>query len=156
MNILITRQPSTKSGTPGQLSVVNAAGAVFTCTTLELGWHDNQSGVSCVLADTYRATIWHSEHLDCDTLRLEDKHGRQDCLIHCGNFAGDKTFGLETQVHGCTLVGSEFGSLLNDVGDSQFAILDSRATLAKLVAFVGPGQHNVEYRWAPSCAPQSH
>lgn len=153
MHIVITRQSSTLSGTPGLLYAVNAAGASYACATLELPWRDNASGVSCIEADTYRATPWHSEHLGCDVLRLEDKHGRADCLIHCGNFAGDQAHGLQTQVHGCTLVGARFDSLRNDSGQWQLAIIDSRLTLAKLVAFAGPGEHVVEYRWAPGCAP---
>lgn len=84
---------------------------------------------------------------------MEDKHGRQNCLIHCGNFAGDVSQGMETQVHGCTLVGSRYGSLVNDDGDAQLAILDSRVTLAKLIAFVGSGEHTVSYQWAQGCEP---
>jgi hypothetical protein len=61
-----------------------------TCATLELPCQDNTPGISCIIDDSYNATIWHSDHLDCDLLRLQDKHGRQDCLIHCGNFAGGR------------------------------------------------------------------
>ena len=86
-------------------------------------------------------------------LRLEDKHGRQNCLIHCGNFAGDVSQGMETQVHGCTLVGSRYGALANEDGSAQMAILNSRVTLAQLIEFVGAGQHNVDYHWAQGCEP---
>jgi len=153
MNVLITRQASTSSGTPGRLLATNAAGAAYACVTLELPWRQNQSGASCIVADSYRATIWHSDHLGCDVLRLEDKHGRKDCLVHPGNFAGDESLGFETQVHGCTLVGRQYGSLLNDRGHSQLAILESRVALTQLLAFIGAGEHFVEYRWAPGCAP---
>ena len=107
------------------------------------------------MADSYKSTIGHSDHLDCDVLRLEDKHGRKDCLIHCGNFAGDVSQGLKTQVHGCTLVGSSYGTLTNDEGHAQTAILNSRTTLKRLIEFVGRGEHLVEYRWAPGCAPHT-
>ena len=153
MKIVITRQASSPSGTPGELQVTNPQGETFACKTLELPWKDNQSGISCIMADSYPATIWHSAHLDCDVLRLTDKHGRKDCLIHCGNFAGDVSQGLETQVHGCTLVGSSYGTLTNDEGKSQTAILNSRVTLKRLINFVGRGEHLVEYRWSPGCAP---
>ena len=153
MNITITRKQSTPSGTPGNLTVVNPAGDTFTCETLELPWQDNTPGISCIINDSYSAAIWHSDHLDCDVLRLQDKHGRQDCLIHCGNFAGDVSQGMETQVHGCTLVGSRYGSLVNDDGREQLAILNSRSTLARLIAFVGAGEHTVDYHWAPGCEP---
>jgi hypothetical protein len=156
MNITITRSHSNPSGTPGDLVVTNAAGETFTCRTLELPWRNNEPGVSCIMEDSYRATLWRSEHLDCDVLRLEDKHGRQNCLIHCGNFAGDVTDGMETQVQGCTLVGDRYGSLVNDDGSSQVAILDSRLTLLRLVAFVGTGEHTVNYQWAEGCEPSSN
>ncbi|WP_045739420.1 DUF5675 family protein [Xanthomonas sp. MUS 060] len=63
---------------PGELVATNDAGHAFTCDTLELPWQDNAPGVSCIMNDHYSATIWHSDHLDCDVLRLEDKHGRKD------------------------------------------------------------------------------
>lgn len=153
MNITITRKQSSPSGTPGELVATNSAGETFSCNTLELPWQDNTPGVSCIIDDSYRATIWHSDHLDCDVLRLEDKHGRQNCLIHCGNFAGDVSQGMETQVHGCTLVGSRYGSLVNDEGGTQLAILESRVTLANLIAFVGGWEVTVDYQWAEGCDP---
>ena len=153
MNIFITRQASSPSGTPGELTVTNPQGQTLTCKTLELPWKDNQPSISCIMADSYPATIWHSDHLDCDVLRLQDKHGRKDGLIHCGNFAGDVSQGLETQVHGCTLVGSSYGTLTNDEGQAQAAILNSRVTLKRIIEFVGEGEHTVEYRWGSGCAP---
>lgn len=153
MNIIITRKQSTPSGTPGDLSVTNLTGETFTCATLELPWQNNTPGISCITDDSYSASIWHSDHLDCNVLRLQDKHGRHDCLIHCGNFAGDVSQGMETQVHGCTLVGSGYGLLTNDDGQSQTAIINSRITLARLIDFVGAGEHTVGYHWAPGCEP---
>ncbi|WP_045739450.1 DUF5675 family protein [Xanthomonas sp. MUS 060] len=66
MNIVITRKHSTPNGTPGELIATNDAGHAFTCDTLELPWQDNAPGVSCIMNDHYSATIWHSDHLDCD------------------------------------------------------------------------------------------
>lgn len=153
MDITVIRQPSAPDGTEGALTVINPAGEIFTCETLELPWHDNQSGISCIMADTYNATVWHSDHMNCDVLRLEDKHGRRDCLVHAGNFAGDAAMGFETQVHGCTLVGNGYGSLSNDNGNTQLAILQSKKTLAALLAFIGGGEHTITYTWAEGCEP---
>jgi hypothetical protein len=33
------------------------------------------------------------------------------------------------------------------------AILNSRATLAQLIGFVGTGEHSVDYHWAQGCEP---
>jgi hypothetical protein len=60
---------------------------------------------------------------------------------------------METQVHGCTLVGSRYGALANDDRSAQMAILNSRATLAQLIGFVGTGEHSVDYHWAQGCEP---
>jgi hypothetical protein len=60
---------------------------------------------------------------------------------------------METQVHGCTLVGSRYGSLVNDDGATQLAILESRVTLAKLITFVGGCEVTVDYQWAEGCEP---
>lgn len=151
MNITITRQQSQDWGTPGHL-VVEETG--FECETLELPWRDNAKGVSCIMADSYTATVWHSDHLGVDTLRLEDKHGRADCLIHQGNFAGDTEMGLETQVHGCTLPGASYGNLARTDGQGiQQGILKTRTVLAGLLANIGAGPHVVTYRWAEGCEP---
>ena len=49
--------------------------------------------------------------------------------------------------------GSRYGSLAKDDGSAQMAILNSRATLAQLIDFVGAGEHNVDYQWAQGCEP---
>ncbi|CBA16893.1 hypothetical protein XALC_2413 [Xanthomonas albilineans GPE PC73] len=36
---------------------------------------------------------------------------------------------------------------------AQLAILDSRMTLTRLIAFVGSGDHTVDYQWAQGCEP---
>jgi hypothetical protein len=88
-----------------------------------------------------------------DVLRLEDKHGRRDCLVHTGNWAGDSLKGFHTQIHGCTLVGSSFGSLAPEGKKEQFAILRSVATLKQLLAAIGVGPHSVQYEWSAGCVP---
>ncbi len=153
MNITITRQKSEPTGTKGDLLVCNLAGKSFTCKTLELPWHDNHPDSSCIIADSYRATIWYSPHLDAEVVRLEDKHFRKDCLIHFGNFAGDVSQGFASDVEGCTLLGISYGELKNKSGVMQEGILHSRSALVSLLNFIGPGEHTVAYQWAEGCDP---
>ena len=141
MKITITRGESTPEGTPGVLVTENG----FTCDTLELMWADNKKGISCIKLDTYSAEVWDSPTLNQRVLRLEDKHGRSDCLIHNGNFAGSIAGGEFTNVHGCTLVGYGYGTLQNPLGKSQFAILRSVKALQDFMQAVGDGPHEVTY-----------
>ena len=145
MKITATRRGSTANGTPGRL--VTEGG--FECDTLELPWHNNERGISCILPDTYAASLWFSPHMNRTVVRLEDKHGRADCLIHAGNFAGDDF----TQVHGCTEVGHGYGQIERPDGKMQFGILSSRQALEVLINQIGPGPHQVTYEWAPGCEP---
>lgn len=153
----IRRQRSLPWGTPGKL--VTAAG--FVCDTLELPWKDNRRGESCIKADAYSGWLWESPTFKRTVVRLENKHGRMDCLIHNGNFAGDTlvdTNGdgnsdLVTHVHGCTLVGQGFGELTTKKGTQQMGILHSKDTLAELVEHLGSGRHTFIYLWDNGCAP---
>ena len=155
MDIKIVRDKSTPEGTPGKLDT----GMGFQCDTLELQWADNQRGISCIkpapgdAPETYKASIWHSPTLGHDVVRLEDKYGRQDCLIHNGNFAGEGT-GEITQVHGCTEVGRGYGQITRpaDGAVTQFGILHSVVTLEALIAHireqVGDAPFTVTYSWS--------
>ena len=150
MKAKVIRQGSLPEGTHGRLVTERA----FCCDTLELGWHGNQRGISCIKADTYAGEIWFSPTLQRQVVRLEDKHGRQDCLIHNGNLAGDIALGMQTQVHGCTEVGQGYGLVQRpDKLGLQLGVLSSKDTLAKLIEHLGEGPHEITYEWAPGCAP---
>lgn len=139
----------------------------FACDTLELPWHSNERGRSCTIADTYRGRVWRSPMLGRLVVRLEDKHGRHDCLIHNGNWAADTEdlngdgIAEVTQVHGCTEVGHGFGDLLRKDGRKQWGIMHSVPTLESLIAGLRdasqPGGYHevlIAYRWEAGCAPE--
>jgi hypothetical protein len=152
MDIFIDRGKSEDTGTPGRLTIRQHE---FNCDTLELPWRDNEKGKSCIIADTYNAEVWFSPHLGRRVLRLEDKHDREDCLLHNGNFAGDADLGMETQVHGCTLTGSGYADIeRGDGGGMQHGIQHSVAMLETLLTAIGDGPHTVTYRWNPGCEPK--
>lgn len=148
MDILVLRGKSADEGTPSKLTTLDG----FVCDSQELPWRNNRTGVSCILADTYNAELWLSPHLGW-VVRLEDKHGRKSCLIHSGNFAGDTDKGKVTQVHGCTEVGRGFGEIALPKGGEQHGVLNSKKTLADLIAHIGQGPHRVTYRWDEGCEP---
>lgn len=164
----IIRQKSSTDGTPGVMILADG----WTCKTLELPWVNNERGRSCIVADTYRAKLWESPHLgspshrpitrkdgsDFDlwhkVYRLEDKHGRLDCLLHNANFAGEVQVGLETQLHGCTALGYGYGAINNHAGLPQFAILKSVMALEALIEHTQGEELELQYHWDDGCAPE--
>lgn len=87
--------------------------------------------------------------------RLEDKHGRGDCLIHNANFAGDSEAGFETQLHGCTAPGNSYGQIARNDGQPglQWAILQSVAALEELIKQTKGGKLELTYSWISGCEP---
>lgn len=146
----IVRGKSTNDGTPGRLTLDNG----FACDTLELPWHNNKTGVSCIIADVYSAVKWLSPHFGRIVYRLEDKHGRRDCLLHPANFAGEVGIGEETQLHGCTAVGRGYGKIERTDGRGlQMGILRSKVMLDALIAATGGRDLELTYSWADGCEP---
>lgn len=158
----VLRGKSSPLGTPGAMRLDNG----FTCHTLEKPWHNNESGISCTIADTYRGKVELSPHFKRLVIRLEDKHGRKACEVHHGNFAADEQDldgdGLAevTDVHGCTLVGHNFGMVQRKDGRQQYGIRNSVAALTALIKSLEDplqpgGYHDVviTYRWDEGCAP---
>ncbi len=146
----IFRRKSTDFGTPGKLTIEDeeSGSAKWACDTLELAWHGNQRGISCIKADAYKGWLWYSPSFKRWVIRLEDKYGRFDCLLHNGNFAGDEDKGLLTQVKGCTLIGRGYADIemknhgagythLEVLDGTQFGISASRVTLDELIRQLG-------------------
>jgi hypothetical protein len=158
MIVTIRRDKQQSWGTPGKLVTANG----FVCDTLELPWRGNQRGMSCITPDSYNGWLWQSPTMKRTVVRLENKHGRQDCLVHSGNFAGDTLLDIDgdsrggdlvTNVHGCTLVGLGFGMIQNKNGDMQQGILHSKVELNELVEHLGTGTHTFIYIWNEGCVP---
>ena len=116
------------------------------------------AGISCIKPapggdpETYSASLWYSPTLGRTVVRLEDKYGRSNCLLHNGNWAGEGA-GEVTQVHGCTEVGQGYGQIKRPVDGNvtQFGILHSAETIDALVAHikdqVGDQLFTVTYSW---------
>lgn len=159
MKVKVLRSRSLIHGTPGRLTTENG----FSCDTLELPWEDNKRGISCIKAGIYKGWLWESPTMHRTVVRLEDKNGRKDCLLHNANFAGDQTIDVDydgvpdefTQIHGCTAVGMGYGLVSRpDTKAMQMGILSSKDTLARLVAHLGPGTHEFEYAWEEGANPE--
>lgn len=131
----VIRRDPTPLGTPGRETLDNG----FACDTLELPWHGNERGRSCTAAGVDVGKVWWSPMLKRLVIRFKDRNGRQDCLIHNGNWAADvedlDADGVAevTQVHGCTEVGDGYGEIERPDGKKQWGIKASKPTLAKLI-----------------------
>lgn len=129
--VLLLRNKSTDHGTFGRLIAPG-----YTCATLELPWHDNDNGISCIPAPgEYKCWYGYSKARKSSSYRLEDPHyvstvpGRAGVLIHSGNFAGDKSKGFKSHVLGCILLGKYIGKIGN-----QKAILASKPAIREFEA----------------------
>lgn len=168
----VVRETSRDEGTPGKMALENG----FISDTLELEWDGNKRGTSCTKAGVYRGRVWRSKHLKypgTETYRLviryADQNGRQDCLVHNANWAGEGA-GEITQLHGCTSVGKGYGDIKRPDDRVQWGIENSGATLDKLIASLErPGEEHIEdaegfvsgyddveitYKWADGAAPE--
>lgn len=163
----VVRGKSTLLGTPGALSL-SGFGVEFSARTLELPWMNNERGRSCTAPGVDHGRVWFSPHLNRLVIRYDDRNGRQDCLVHNGNWAGEGA-GEITQIHGCTEVGSGYGNVRRPDGKTQWGIVASKPTLDALIAALEipgvahitdaqgyvSGYHDVAvtYRWAEGCEP---
>jgi hypothetical protein len=129
----IRREKSTDAGTFGSLTIDMFQDKKF--ITLELPDLGNTIGRSCIPRGSYNVI----ENTGAKGgFRLLDVKGRQDILIHTGNFAGDASKGYASDVEGCILVGLERGELQNGKGRMQAAVLKSRAAMDTLKSLLRP------------------
>lgn len=102
---ILKRGETGDHGTFGQIVV---AGARF--FTGELPWRDNARKLSCIPAGVYEAE-WHQSPRFGWCYRLKGTAPRSEILVHAGNYCGDTTKGLRSDVEGCILLGLKTGTL---------------------------------------------
>jgi hypothetical protein len=119
--VTITREKSEDYGTFGILAIDDT---VETFITLELPDRDNKPGKSRISAGSYLCIKNTGKK---GGFRVLDVPGRDDILIHVGNFAGDTSKGCRSDVEGCILVGTKRGKL-----NGQTAVLNSRIAMKRL------------------------
>jgi len=123
MYAYLTRVITDKDGTFGVLSFPEKG---FSCYTAEPPWKDNKRNVSCIPEGEYEVVLRRSPKYGL-IFHVTNVPNRDYILIHAGNFAGED----RTDTHGCILVGSKIGYLLN-----QRVVLNSRLTLRKLMTMI--------------------
>lgn len=147
--LTIDRGPSTDQGTLGSAELNNAAGiSSWQAHSIELPWRNNASDLSCVDAGIYVAKYLWSDTFKRNVYHLQNVPGRTAVEMHLGNVAGDTTKGYKSDVLGCTVFGTDVGTLYG-----QTAVLHSGVAYDGLVAATGGADIEVEYRWTAGNDP---
>lgn len=78
--------------------------------TIEPAWHNNKPLISCIPQGLYNIVPHHTKEKPY-TFRLLNVPGRENILIHIGNYATDIMIGKEihiSETRGCILVGLDY------------------------------------------------
>ena len=102
------------------------------CYSIELPWRFNARQISCIPAGEYRMVYTMSPRLRIRTYEILGVPSRDGIRVHSGNLAGDKIRGWDSHSLGCPLFGDNVGTLKNQAGRQQRAVLLSRSAISKL------------------------
>ena len=139
MKALLQRMPSGNDGTPGTFSIDNG-----TWASLELPWRDNKAGASCIPSGTYSCSLRWSQKHNSNLYGVDGVVGRGDIEIHAGNWAGDESMGLKSDVKGCCILGTRFDHIAPHV--SQIAVIESKKALLEFMQIAGGQTFDLEIR----------
>lgn len=124
--LILERKLTSDQGTFGRLS-----GAGLSLYTAELPWRDNLQNISCIPAGSYQCEPYSSKKYP-EAFLVKNVPGRNDILIHHGNWAGNVIRGLRSDSNGCILVGTGAGEL-----QGQQTVTGSKDAMAKLNIWAG-------------------
>ncbi len=100
----------------------------FSCYSAELPYRGDLPDLSCIPSGTYMVERFNSpKHGEC--YLITSVPNRTLCEIHKGNFCGDVTKGLKSDVEGCVLTGNALGNIAG-----QPCVIASGDALARLEA----------------------
>lgn len=103
MNIVtIKRYKTTDNYTLGECYVNNC----YLGKSLERGWQDNKSNISCVPEGEYPLKLEYSNRFNKDLWELKDVPNRSECKFHSANYW--------YQLEGCITLGNKVGDINND------------------------------------------
>tara|TARA_R110000796_G_scaffold58965_7_gene135867 strand:+ start:235 stop:675 length:441 start_codon:yes stop_codon:yes gene_type:complete len=79
---------------------------LFNSMSLERGWRDNESRVSCVPIGTYTVVLEYSNRFKKDLWELKNVDNRSECKFHSANYW--------FQLNGCIALGRSLADINND------------------------------------------
>ena len=122
MKIHLCRYESTDHGTFGRIQIDNKY-----FHTLELPWLNNQQSISWVPNGEYECELYPSSRFG-NVYLLHNVPDRSGVLIHQGNFGGNKSKGLKSDIEGCILLGKSRGVI-----NGQKCVLNSRIAVKEFM-----------------------
>jgi Family of unknown function (DUF5675) len=105
MEAYLLRIKPEQNQTLGVIHVYNGREEVYSCKSMELPWLDNQTDISCIPTGKYDV-VKHVSPKFGECFWIKDVHGREQILIHKGNYNRD--------TKGCILPGRSFADIDND------------------------------------------
>jgi hypothetical protein len=113
--VSIVRFKTNDLATYGELKVVQNNKILFQCKTIERGWLDNESRISCIPEGSYNVVKTYSNRFKRNLYLVEDVPGRAGIRLHSSNFA--------SQLNGCIALGMDFKDINND---NQMDVINSK------------------------------
>ncbi len=120
-----------KRGDSGTFGVLNYEALKKHWFTGELPFRGNLTSISCIPPGVYRCDwLWSPSH-NRNVYHLLEVPSRTDVEIHAGNFCGDTSKGLKSDVLGCIILGQGQGEIEGQwaVRNSKEAVQDFETTL---------------------------
>ena len=118
MLIRINRTWQDNNQTLGSCIVHDNNKPVFVALSLERGWRDNQTGVSCIPLGTYQVVLEYSDRFKTDLWEIKGVPGRSECKFHAANYWH--------QLNGCVALGDGLDDINNDGYND---VLNSKKTM---------------------------
>lgn len=110
----------------GQTSI-GGSKMLFECKTLELGWKDNQTDISCAPEGIYDLEFEYSDKFRRKLWELKGVPNRSEIKIHIGNSFD--------QIRGCILLGDMHKNVR---GDDSLDVRNSRITVERFHRVMEP------------------
>jgi hypothetical protein len=105
--IKIIRGWEDKNQTLGELTIYNEYNvAIFTAITLERGWRNNESNISCVPLGRYPLVLEWSSRFKTNLWELYGVPNRSECKFHSSNYW--------FQLEGCIALGNALADINKD------------------------------------------
>ena len=132
MTVEIIRDFQDKNQTLGKLTIYSDSNKpLFTALTLERGWRNNESNVSCVPLGTYPVVFEWSNRFKQNLWELKSVPNRSECKFHGANYW--------YQLNGCIALGDRLADInkdgYNDVLNSNSTLKKFHKILEKLTKF---------------------
>lgn len=144
--VTITRFETDDMGTFGD-GVTNSG---FSFYSGELPWRNNEKGFSCIPegGGTYECALVDSPKFG-EVYEVKNVAGRSFILLHPGNWCGDVTKNLKSDVEGCILLGNAISFL---AGQKQ--LLSSRDAFNRFMADLDGEPFLLTIKWKPEIKPK--